>query len=56
MMGVQGEVDEEGASFAFTLTLRPDLAILVQIHNACLIVKDNSQYISKNKTNEDKYR
>ena len=38
MMRVQWELDKESASEPFPLTLRPDLAVLVQFHKACLIM------------------
>ena len=34
MVRVQWELDKEGTSFAFPLTLSPDLAVLMQVHNA----------------------
>ena len=43
MARVQGELDEEGAAEPFPLTLRPDLAVLVQLHNACLVRLEEKQ-------------
>ena len=44
MVRVQWELDKEGASFAFSLTLRPDFPVLVQVHNAC-----SKQYVVRDK-------